>query len=302
MVSEIQADIEAIQRNATLWEEVNFGSRMEALDYLEFYIIDRIDSLRQLNNPPAELLVLKQQAETIKSQLEDIDATLFARLRATVQSGHCRGATLLNLIDRYVGHDLSSQLVYPAIGYDSLDVFTNGLFPLYDLPLAIQEREPEMVFYQKTPARIILELVAKANLTDHDVFYDLGAGLGHVCVLVNLLSGATAKGIEIEPAYWQYASACATDFNLSNVSFICEDARTADYSDGTVFFLFTPFEGGILQAVLAKLETISRYRQIRIFTYGPCTDSIARQSWLTSRSQVSQSLYQLSEFSSCPLD
>ena len=67
-----------------------------------------------------------------------------------------------------------------------------------------------MVFYQPTPGRIIFELVERAALQKHDTFYDLGSGLGQVVILVSLLSGARAKGIEFDPAYCEYARRCAT--------------------------------------------------------------------------------------------
>jgi cyclopropane fatty-acyl-phospholipid synthase-like methyltransferase len=66
-------------------------------------------------------------------------------------------------------------------------------------------REAEMIAYQPTPARAILALIKHANLCRDDVFYDLGSGLGRVVMLVALLSGARAIGIEFEPAYVSYA-------------------------------------------------------------------------------------------------
>jgi SAM-dependent methyltransferase len=155
-----------------------------------------------------------------------------------------------------------------------------------------------MVYYQPTPARIILELVEKANLTGKDVFYDLGSGLGQVPILVNLLSEAQAKGIEFEPAYCDYARACAAELNLSRVEFINVDARKADYSDGTVFFMYTPFEGSLLQEVLEKLRGESRKRMIKLFTYGPCTPQVSQQSWLECVDQNGNHIYKLGVFRS----
>jgi hypothetical protein len=64
------------------------------------------------------------------------------------------------------------------------------------------------------------------------------------------------------------------------VTFHNVDAREADYTDGTFFFLYTPFTGRILQAVLARLETEARTRSITIAAYGACTSDVARQPWL----------------------
>lgn len=298
VVSEIQADIETIEKTVSLWKEINFESRIAALDFLEFHVIDRLDGLCQKANPPAELLLLRQSAQQLKNQLEAIDVALFRRLRDAIRRGHCSGTTLLNLIDTYVERSPASRQVQQQVGYDNLDLFTNGLFDCQTLPQETIEREPQMVYYQKTPARIILELIERAQFTDKDVFYDLGSGLGHVSLLVHLISGVTANGVDVEPAYCTYANACAADLNVANVSFIQADARAANYDTGTVFFLYTPFEGQLLQDVLDRLQTESQRRRIRIFTYGPCTRHVSRQAWLTAVGQEGNEVYKLAEYTS----
>jgi hypothetical protein len=295
---EIQSDIEAIEKNPALYQETNFHSRVEAIDYIEFNIIDRIEGLLQTINPPEGLIPLKQSAERAKRRLEDIDDNLFQRLRADIRTGSCTGTALKGLIDQYVGRNSSSSRPQDEIGYDSLDMFINGLLLIQAVPTETKAREPEMVSYQQTPARIIFELVEKAYLTGEDVFYDLGSGLGQVPTLVNLLTGATARGVEFEPAYCDYARVCAADLNLSGVEFINADARTANYSEGTVFFMYTPFEGSILQEVLEKLRGESGRRRIRLFTYGPCTPQVSRQRWLKWVDQNGADIYKLGAFRS----
>lgn len=295
---EIQSAIEAIERNAALYEETNFASRVEALDDIEFNVIGRIEGLLQTVNPPEELLLLKQYAQSVKRQLENIDDNLFQRLRADIHRGSCTGTALKGLVDKYVGANPNSRRPQDEIGYDRLDVFINGLLLSQAVPIETKEREPEMVFCQPTPARIIFELVEKAHLTPEDVFYDLGSGLGQVPILVHLLSGATARGVEFEPAYCDYARACAADLNLSRVEFLNVDARAADYSEGTVFFMYTPFEGRLLQDVLEKLRAASGRRRLSIFTYGPCTSQVSRQSWLKRVDQNGDHIYKLGIFRS----
>ncbi|NTU83066.1 MAG: hypothetical protein HGA45_27470 [Chloroflexales bacterium] len=297
VIYEIQSDIEAIEKDAALYDEANFSGRVEAIDYIEFNVIDRIEGLLQLTHPPAELISLELYAKSVKRHLEAIDDALFQRLRADIRAGGCTGAALRDLIDEYVGRGSGSS-AEDEIGYDSLDVFINGLLRIQAVPIETKAREPEMVYYQPTPARIIFELVEKARLTREDVFYDLGSGLGHVPIVVNLLSGAPAKGVEYEPVYCDIARVCAAELNLSHVEFINLDARTADYSEGTVFFMYTPFEGGVLQEVLEKLRGESRRRKIRLFTYGPCTPHVSRQRWLTHMGQHRDHIYKLGAFSS----
>ena len=274
--AEIEADLVSLEQNALLRAELNFAARATALDFLEFHVLDRLGSLRQV--APAGLL-LRQRAERLQQQLEAIDAALFQRLRAGVRAGQYRGEDFRALAEAYVG-----RVAIPAgasqVGYDLLDDFTNGLFPLPVLPQETAAREPEMVHYQKTPARIVFELTATAAFTKEDVFVDIGAGLGHVPLLVGLLSGVAARGVEIEPAYCEIAAGWAADLGLPQVAFRQADARYFDYAEGTVFFLYTPFGGGMLAEVLERLRAESQRRRIRLFTYGPCTRQVARQPWL----------------------
>ena len=68
-------------------------------------------------------------------------------------------------------------------GYDNLDIFINGLFPFPHIPHQIKDLEPEMVYYQKTPSKIVFEPVDKTHFTKEDVFFDLGSGLGQPAIL-----------------------------------------------------------------------------------------------------------------------
>ena len=295
---EIQSELAAIEQDATLCEAINFHDRAEAIDAIEFNIIDRIEGLPQTTDPPEALISLQQRAQRVKRQLEAVDAALFQRLRADIRTGSCTGAALKAVIDQYTGRHASGSQQQAAPGYDNLDLFINGLLRIQAIPVETQACEPEMVYYQKTPARIILELVEQAQLTREDHFYDLGSGLGHVPMLVNLLSGALANGVEFEPAYCEFARACAAELHLSRVEFINADARTADYSAGSVFFMYTPFTGSMLQTVLDRLRAAAQARTIRLFTYGPCTPHVARQAWLTCVDDHGGHLYKLGVFRS----
>jgi hypothetical protein len=64
------------------------------------------------------------------------------------------------------------------------------------------------------------------------------------------------------------------------VTFIQQDARAADFSSGTIFYLYTPFVGTILSAVLDSLRRETAGREIRVCTYGPCTPTVAKERWL----------------------
>ena len=117
-------------------------------------------------------------------------------------------------------------------------------------------------------------------------------------MLVNLLTGMAARGVEVEPAFVDFATAQATSLQLNAVTFLNCDARTADYRDGTIFFLFTPFCGDMLRTVLARLQEVAADHPIRICTFGPCTPRVAEQGWLRPCHGNPQHEYQLVIFCS----
>lgn len=295
VIFEIQSYIEAIEKNSSLYEEKNFDKRIEVIDFIGFQVIDPIEGLLRRTAHPDELTLLKCRAEKVKSQLEEIDSKLFERLQATIRRGGCK---FKDLIHEYVDFKVDDNQQEGEIGYDNLDLFINGLSLFQTMPEQTKDLEPEMVYYQKTPARVVFELVEKASFIKEDVFFDLGSGLGQVAILVNLLTGVTAKGVEFEPAFCDYASDCAAALNISKVTFINIDARKADYSEGTVFFMFTPFRGEILREVLETLRKVSLRRKIKIITYGPCTVQVALESWLDFANPEEDNIYKLGIFSS----
>jgi SAM-dependent methyltransferase len=142
-------------------------------------------------------------------------------------------------------------------------------------------------------------MIGKARFGEGDVFFDLGSGLGQVPLLVNLLAGVDAKGIEFEPAYCEHAKRYAEELKLPRVEFIQADARDADYTAGTVFFLYTPFEGGILATVLERLRDEAGW-DIRVFTYGPCTATVAEAGWLKPSGGKVAGMYELGMFERVP--
>jgi hypothetical protein len=290
---EIESAIEIIEQDGALGKEENFVARVEALDFIEFHIMDRVEGLL-LNDWDKDLATLRQRAESLKNRLEKVNEKLFQRLRATIRAGSYTCEDLRRQFYNYAGCASEEN----ESGYDALDIFVNDLLRI-DLALEeTREKEPDMVFLQPTPARVVLELVEKVKLTEEDVFYDLGSGLGQVAILVGLLSGARAKGIEFEPAYCEYAQQCAARLNLSHVEFMNLDARNADYSDGTVFFMYTPFRGSMLQEVLERLRSESRKRAIKICTYGPCTPHVSNQDWLRCIGQPHNHEHELAVFRS----
>jgi len=298
IIAEIQSDIGAVALDQSLYDEKNFEKRQDTIDFLSFQIIEQLDDLLHKTAPTADLAMIKRRAEKAKTDLEKIDVNFFQQLRKKIQTGGYKGEKFKILVGEYINLDAADNPRHDEPGYDHLDEFINGLLPSQIMPEQTKDLEPEMVFYQKTPARIVFELVEKGDIKDGDVFFDLGSGLGQAAILVNLLTGIKTIGVEFEPNFCQYAQDCVAGLNLSNITFVNADARTADYSEGTVFFMYTPFNGQILQVVLDSLRHESTRRNIRIISYGPCTMQTGLEPWLKRVGQENDNVYKLAVFSS----
>lgn len=295
-IEAIQSRLDALDRT-DLYAPDNFQGRAEAIDAIEFEIIDRIDGLLGYPSQPRKLHALRRAAERLQQRLRDADERVFQDLRSLIRGG-CRGEPLRQIVERLVGLRAAGDLGQAVVGYDRLDRLVAGILDGDALPEPRLEPEPEMVLNQRTPARVIFELIHRAQLGPQDVFYDLGSGTGQVTTLVHLLSGATARGVEFEPAFCEYAQSRAAALQLIQVAFINADARRADYAEGNVFFMYTPCEGTMLLAVLERLRQRSLSGPIRLATYGPCTAIVAQQAWLSAPSPAEPGSYRLALFSS----
>lgn len=240
--------------------------RVELLDRLESHLLDP-----GANADPS----LYRQATAARSELEAANQNAYDTIRAAIQRGEGQ-RTLVEWLPRArLSADANDH-----DGYDYLDEIVAGVLQLDDPGPTSVEPTAEMVFYQPTPARHILDLFDRAALTADDVLMDLGSGLGQVALLAAICTPARSIGVDIEPAYVACARRAASALNLKSVAFIEDDARAIALDDATVYFLYTPFSGEILRTMLERLRCQAERREIRMCTYGPCTDTIAAAEWL----------------------
>lgn len=275
-LTKLEAEFQAHLHDPSLWVTTNLQGRDGALDFTDW-----IEKIAQVRGRDPDFAALHQRALIFKAQLEAINTALFQQFRRAVQQGEWSRQTLREQLNQFTPY-LPGPHLQAHIGYDGLDTLVAGLFEFEPPPQATLQLDDEMVHYEPTPARAILDLIDHVGFTAEDIFYDLGAGLGQVAMLVHLLTGVQVKAVEIETVFCTYAQQCAQALGIQGVDFINGDARHVDYADGTIFYLFTPFGGALLQTVLDKLADQARTRPIKVCTYGPCTAHIARQPWLHS--------------------
>lgn len=289
---EIAREVRRIGDDESLLDEQRLGARAQALCCLS-----TAQEYIRLRRRWQDLTPLQREVETLRARLESVNERLFQRLRRDIRSGALRGERLRTYLDRFTAYRPQAT-AQTHLGYDDLDLLVNGLFGLDVPPVPTRRLEPEMIHLEFTPARAILDLVDHAGIQATDVFCDIGSGLGQVTILVHLLTGIRAIGIEAEPAYCHFARQRAEELGLGEVAFVNADARHADYRQATLLFMFSPFRGFMLQAVLAKLRDQARERPFRLCTYGPCTLQVAKQPWLSCINAGADDAYKLAIFKS----
>ena len=266
--------VSQLENEPSLVEPGQLRRRLEALDQL-----DACFPYASEGAPGAEIKPgLYLRARTICAKLEAANCELYESIRSDIRRGSGPDALLRWVHPTVDIEDASGSA--NGLGYDFLDELVRGVLPFEEPAAGSVTQDSEIVSYQPTPARHIFRLIDVTALTANDVLVDLGSGLGHVPLLVSICTRARSIGIELEPNYVACARQCAQKLNLDRVTFVEEDARVADLSTGTVFYLYTPFRGTILRSVLDRLEREAATRRIRIGSYGPCTPAIAEEPWL----------------------
>lgn len=184
-----------------------------------------------------------------------------------MESGHRESAARLRA-------RLANEAVTPATFRAALaDVPAHDRDAWFDLVLAIPaipDDEPVLprgcVPYLPCSVATLLDMIDCADVQPHDVFVDVGCGLGRAAAFTRLTTGASCVGIEIQPGLVRAARSLARRSGLSRTSFVQGDAAELGpaMTNGTVFFLYCPFSGDRLRRLLADLESIARTRAIRV--------------------------------------
>lgn len=260
-----------VSADATLTEPERWRERMKLLDRLEQLLLE----------PAVVDATLVERARGLQVHLEDANERVYEAIRADIRRGDRdalrRWLPPLGEADFAAGHPEA---------YDDRDTIVAGALQVEEPGPTLVDRTSDMVFYQPTPARQVLDLIDRLAMGPDDVFVDLGSGLGHVPMLVSICTGVRSVGVEIEPAYVAAGRRAAEGLELHDVTFIEADARDAPLEDGTVFFMYTPFTGPMLRTVLNRLHDQARRREIRVCAFGPFVPTVAAEPWLAATQSV----------------
>ena len=274
MEDALQRLVEALENDASLLLPDQLHRRLHALDVLDLHFAGASGELRCAYEDWSFCC----RARNLSVKLEALNGVSYEAIRTEILRGE-GAAALLRRVPSASALRSGAEPIKGA-GYDFLDELIRGVLAFDEPDSQPATLERELVFYQPTPARHIFRLIQEAALTADDVLIDLGSGLGHVPLLVAVCTSARSVGIELERSYIPCARQCAEQLGLRRAMFLHGDARTADLSGGTVFYLHTPFTGSVMRSVLDRLRNEAAKRSIRICTYGPCTAAVAEERWL----------------------
>jgi len=185
-------------------------------------------------------------------------------LRSRVRRGGLRGAALLAWL--------------AEIPAGERDAAFEQLLGIDDTPPQRPLGEGRMG-YMPSGIAAIVRTVLDAPIGPDDVFVNLGSGLGKVAIAVHLLTGARARGVEVQADLATRARARAHDLAL-DVAFVEGDALDADLDDATVFFLYLPFTGEVLDGVMKRLRVIAERKPIVVCALGL---DLHASGWLVER-------------------
>ena len=272
----LERDLAALELDPTLNDDNNLAARFAGLKTLDF-----LEEAFQIHANHQSAATGLRRVRALQGDLEECNQDFFRNLRTGIRTGVVTPRQLRNLFDsncRY-RQDGSEWLHFRA---EAADELAAGLFHSDCPPQPWEGSDSEMIHYESTPVSALLELVDRVPLTRADRFVDIGSGLGQVALLVHLLTGVEAIGLEVMPAYVDHARCEAARLGIGRVAFRQGDARSADLCAGTVYFLYSPFRGEMLRTVLGRLRREACVRRLTICSFGPCTAQIEAERWLTS--------------------
>ena len=162
-----------------------------------------------------------------------------APLRAAIAAGTCRGDALRRRFDEV-----------PLLERDH---FVEEVLGIAYPPLEQDALGPELVSYSPSGYDEIVHALDVTGLDAGDHFLDVGSGAGKAVLLANLLTGAASSGLECDRSLHELASVASDALGVTGARFRRGDAREVPLEDADVVFMYIPFTGGALAAVMDRL-------------------------------------------------
>ena len=144
---------------------------------------------------------------------------------------------------------------------------------------------PDSEVYMTLPYKDIMQILFYIELKPTDIFIDIGCGKGRVLCCAALFHIKKVIGIEHAPEMSAKAqeNALLLRGRKSPVSIFNVDATKFDYNEGTIFYMYNPFNQSVMTSLLDKVyESLQRKkRSIKIIYANPLYESsLSECVWL----------------------
>lgn len=159
------------------------------------------------------------------------------------------------------------------------DAAVERLLGIHDPPPGALDARGDLVGYVPSGVSAIVRAAVEVPILASDLFVDLGAGLGKVTMVMELLTGARTRGVELQPELARRGQERAARLGLE-ASCEAGDARRAELGDATVIYLYLPFTGATLDEVMERIRREALRRPLVVCALGLDLD---RFSWLAPR-------------------
>jgi hypothetical protein len=194
-----------------------------------------------------------------------------APLRARIASGELGRGGLRELFD-----------AVPALERDH---FVEEVLGIAYPPLDEGAPGSDLMSYAPSGYDEIVYAFDQSKLAAGERLLDLGAGLGKVVMLAELLTGAAGFGVEYDPRLCQLGNEACGELGLRGQRLEARDARDLQSFDADVVFMYLPFSGEVLATVLARLLSDERPRYLcagalELQRYPELAPVGSPQSWL----------------------
>lgn len=139
--------------------------------------------------------------------------------------------------------------------------------------------------YLPCPIGTLCRVLKQAEVGADDVLVDIGSGAGRTAAFVQLLTGATVHGIEIQRRLLEASLELMKRLRLQRFSATWGDAPAMPecLAQGSVFFLYCPFGGSRLETLLGSLERLASAKELRLC----CVDlPLPPRPWLAPMTPV----------------
>jgi hypothetical protein len=162
-----------------------------------------------------------------------------APLRACIASGELRGVGLRERFD--------------AVPPLERDHFVEEVLGIAYPPLDEGAPGTDLMSYAPSGYDEIVYAFEQSKLGPGERFLDLGAGLGKVVMLAELLTSAVSSGIEYDEQLCGLGNEARRELGLRDARLEANDARELANVQADVVFMYLPFSGEVLAGVLERL-------------------------------------------------